>query len=137
MDLIVYINEEGRKLGIHPLDDSEKHTEVMKTDALKQALDKYQFDAAFGGARRDEEKSRAKERVYSFRDRNHTLGSEEPAAGVVEPVQREGQQGREHSRLSAVQLDRTGRLAVHPPGEDPDRARSTSPRSDRSSCATA
>ncbi len=72
LDLIVHSNEEGRKLGIHPLDDSEKHTEIMKTDALKQALDKYQFDAAFGGARRDEEKSRAKERVYSFRDRNHS-----------------------------------------------------------------
>ena len=71
LDLLVYINEEGKKLGIHPLDDSEKHTEVMKTDALKQALDHYQFDAAFGGARRDEEKSRAKERVFSFRDRNH------------------------------------------------------------------
>ncbi len=72
LKLLVHINQEGRKLGIHPLDDSEKHTEIMKTDALKQALDKYQFDAAFGGARRDEEKSRAKERVYSFRDRNHT-----------------------------------------------------------------
>ncbi len=72
LDLIVYTNEEGLRLGIHPLDDSEKHTEIMKTDALKQALNKYQFDAAFGGARRDEEKSRAKERVYSFRDRNHT-----------------------------------------------------------------
>ncbi len=72
LDLIVHINEEGRQLGIHPLDDSEKHTEIMKTDSLKQALGKYQFDAAFGGARRDEEKSRAKERVYSFRDRNHT-----------------------------------------------------------------
>lgn len=72
LDLKVYINEEGRSLGIHPLDDSEKHTEVMKTDALKQALDHYQFDAAFGGARRDEEKSRAKERVFSFRDRHHT-----------------------------------------------------------------
>ena len=72
LKLLVHINEEGRKLGIHPLDDSEKHTEIMKTDSLKQALDKYQFDAAFGGARRDEEKSRAKERVYSFRDRNHT-----------------------------------------------------------------
>ena len=71
LELLVYINDEGRKLGLHPLQDSEKHTEVMKTDALKQALDKYQFDAAFGGARRDEEKSRAKERVYSFRDRNH------------------------------------------------------------------
>ncbi len=71
LELLVYINDAGRRLGLHPLQDSEKHTEVMKTDALKQALDKYQFDAAFGGARRDEEKSRAKERVYSFRDRNH------------------------------------------------------------------
>lgn len=72
LDLIVYINEEGRKLDINPLVDSEKHTEIMKTNALKQALDKYQFDAAFGGARRDEERSRAKERVYSFRDSTHT-----------------------------------------------------------------
>jgi len=72
LELLVYINEEGRRFGIHPLDDSEKHTELMKTDALKQALNKYQFDAAFGGARRDEEKSRAKERVFSFRDRHHT-----------------------------------------------------------------
>ena len=71
LDVIVHINEEGKKYGIHPLDDSEKHTEVMKTDSLKQALDKYGFDAAFGGARRDEEKSRAKERVFSFRDKNH------------------------------------------------------------------
>lgn len=72
LELLVHINEEGRKLGIHPLDDSEKHTEIMKTDSLKQALTKHQFDAAFGGARRDEEKSRAKERVYSFRDRHHS-----------------------------------------------------------------
>ena len=71
LDLLVYINEEGRKYAIHPLDDSEKHTDLMKTDALKQALDHYGFDAAFGGARRDEEKSRAKERVFSFRDRHH------------------------------------------------------------------
>ena len=70
-ELIVYINEEGRKLGISPFEDSSKHTTVMKTDALKQALNKYKFDAAFGGARRDEEKSRAKERVYSFRDKFH------------------------------------------------------------------
>lgn len=71
LDVIVYTNQEGAKYNIHPLDDSEKHTEIMKTDALKQALDKYQFDAAFGGARRDEEKSRAKERVFSFRDKTH------------------------------------------------------------------
>ncbi len=71
-DLLIHINEEGVAQGIGPFTHgSKKHTDVMKTDALKQALNKYQFDAAFGGARRDEEKSRAKERVYSFRDKNH------------------------------------------------------------------
>lgn len=71
-DLIVHINEEGVEQGIGPFSHgSEKHTDVMKTEGLKQALNQYQFDAAFGGARRDEEKSRAKERVYSFRDKNH------------------------------------------------------------------
>ncbi len=72
LDLIVHINQDGVEQGIGPFTHgSKKHTEVMKTDGLKQGLDKYQFDAAFGGARRDEEKSRAKERVYSFRDKNH------------------------------------------------------------------
>jgi len=71
LEVLVYTNEEGKKHNIHPLDDSDKHTEIMKTDALKQALNKYRFNAAFGGARRDEEKSRAKERVYSFRDKFH------------------------------------------------------------------
>ena len=72
LELIVYINQTGVDAGIGPFTHgSKKHTDVMKTDALKQALEKYRFDAAFGGARRDEEKSRAKERVYSFRDRNH------------------------------------------------------------------
>ncbi|MCE2487547.1 MAG: sulfate adenylyltransferase subunit CysD [Desulfurellaceae bacterium] len=72
LELIVYINEEGRRAGINPFTHgSKKHTDIMKTEALKQALDHYRFDAAFGGARRDEEKSRAKERVYSFRDRRH------------------------------------------------------------------
>ena len=72
LDLIVYINRDGVTAGIGPITHgSKKHTDVMKTQALKQALDQYGFDAAFGGARRDEEKSRAKERVYSFRDRNH------------------------------------------------------------------
>ncbi len=71
-DLLVHINQDGLDMGIGPFTHgSAKHTDVMKTQALKQALDKYGFDAAFGGARRDEEKSRAKERVYSFRDRNH------------------------------------------------------------------
>ncbi len=71
-DLIVHTNEEGVKMGVGPFTHgSAKHTDIMKTQALKQALDKYKFDAAFGGARRDEEKSRAKERVYSFRDKHH------------------------------------------------------------------
>ncbi len=72
LELIIHVNQDGVDQGIGPFTHgSKKHTDVMKTDGLKQALDKYQFDAAFGGARRDEEKSRAKERVYSFRDKNH------------------------------------------------------------------
>ncbi len=71
-DLIVHINQEGVAMGVGPFTHgSAKHTDIMKTQSLKQALNKYNFDAAFGGARRDEEKSRAKERVYSFRDKNH------------------------------------------------------------------
>jgi sulfate adenylyltransferase subunit 2 len=71
-DLLVHKNQEGLDMDINPfVHGSAKHTDVMKTQGLKQALDKYGFDAAFGGARRDEEKSRAKERIYSFRDKNH------------------------------------------------------------------
>jgi len=72
LDLLVHVNEEGVKRGINPFDSgSSLHTQVMKTEALKQALDKWGFDAAFGGARRDEEKSRAKERIFSFRTSAH------------------------------------------------------------------
>jgi sulfate adenylyltransferase subunit 2 len=72
LDLIVHINQEGVAADINPFTaGSARHTEVMKTDGLKQALDKYGFDAAFGGARRDEEKSRAKERIFSFRNAQH------------------------------------------------------------------
>jgi len=72
MDLLVYTNPEGLKKNISPFEHgSSVHTHIMKTEALKQALNKYGFDAAFGGARRDEEKSRAKERVFSFRNSNH------------------------------------------------------------------
>ncbi len=72
LKLLVHTNEEGREAYINPFDHGSSHyTNVMKTDALKQALDKYGFDAAFGGARRDEERSRAKERVFSFRDERH------------------------------------------------------------------
>ena len=72
LELIVNINQEGVRAGVNPFDyGSKKYTDIMKTQSLKMALSHYQFDAAFGGARRDEEKSRAKERVYSFRDKNH------------------------------------------------------------------
>jgi sulfate adenylyltransferase subunit 2 len=72
LDLITYTNPQGLKDNINPFDQgSEKYTDIMKTQALKQALSKYEFDAAFGGARRDEEKSRAKERIFSFRDKFH------------------------------------------------------------------
>jgi len=72
MELIVHINPKGEELNISPFEHgSSMHTDVMKTEGLRQALDKYKYDAVFGGARRDEENSRAKERVYSFRDKNH------------------------------------------------------------------
>jgi sulfate adenylyltransferase subunit 2 len=72
LQLLVYVNQEGLARGIGPFTHgSQVHTDVMKTQALRQALDKYAFDAAFGGARRDEEKSRAKERVFSFRSTHH------------------------------------------------------------------
>jgi sulfate adenylyltransferase subunit 2 len=72
LELIVYTNPEGLAAGINPFTHgSAVHTDVMKTQALRQALDKYRFDAAFGGARRDEEKSRAKERIFSFRSAQH------------------------------------------------------------------
>lgn len=72
LDVMVHINQEGVEAGVGPFSHgSKKHTDIMKTQSLLQALNKHRFDAAFGGARRDEEKSRAKERIYSFRDKNH------------------------------------------------------------------
>ena len=71
IELLVHKNPEAEELGINPFDHGPLHTDLWKTEGLKQALDKHGFDAAFGGARRDEEKSRAKERIFSFRDRNH------------------------------------------------------------------
>lgn len=71
IELLEYINEDGIKQGINPFDHGSAYTDIMKTQALKNALDKYGFTAAFGGGRRDEEKSRAKERIFSFRNRQH------------------------------------------------------------------
>ena len=71
IEMIVYTNEDGVKQGINPFDHGSAYTDIMKTQALKDALDKYEFTAAFGGGRRDEEKSRAKERIFSFRNEKH------------------------------------------------------------------
>ena len=79
MDLIVHVNESGLAAGVSPIaSGSAVHTQVMKTEALRQALDKWRFDAAFGGARRDEEKSRAKERIFSHRSANYGCLSSQP-----------------------------------------------------------
>ena len=71
LDLLVHTNPDGVAKNINPFDHASNYTDIMKTAALRQALDTHGFDAAFGGARRDEEKSRAKERIFSFRDKNH------------------------------------------------------------------
>lgn len=72
LDLLVYTNQSGIEQGINPFDHGSSYTDIMKTEALKQALNKYGFQSIFGGARRDEEKSRAKERIFSFRNSSHT-----------------------------------------------------------------
>jgi sulfate adenylyltransferase subunit 2 len=90
MKLIVHQNPEGLAMNINPfVHGSSKHTDIMKTQGLKQALDKHGFDAAFGGARRDEEKSRAKERVYSFRDEHHRWDPKKPTSRALEYLQRQ------------------------------------------------
>lgn len=118
LDLIVHINEEGLAQGVNPFSHgSQIHTDVMKTQALKQALEKYRFDAAFGGARRDEEKSRAKERIFSFRSAQHNWDPKTSAARTLAPVQRPKAQGRKLPGLPHVELDGTRRVAVHLTGE--------------------
>ena len=114
MELLVHHNPEAERLGINPFTHgSSLHTDMWKTQGLKQALDKYGFDVAFGGARRDEEKSRAKERMFSFRTRAAPLGPEEPAARTLAPLQRAQEPRREHPRVPALELDRARHLAIH------------------------
>ena len=137
VELIVYVNEEGLAQGIGPFTHgSAVHTDVMKTEALKQALDRYGFDAAIGGARRDEERSRAKERIFSFRSRQHRWDPKNQRPGALAAVQRPQAPGRVDARLPALQLDGARRLALRPPRGDPDRAALLRARSGRSSSAT-
>ena len=121
-DLIVHTNVEAAKAGVSPFTHGSRYTDVMKTEALKAALSKHKFDAAFGGARRDEEKSRAKERVFSFRDNQHRWDPKNQRPGTVEHLQRAHPPGREHPRVPALELDRARRVALHTPREDPGRA---------------
>jgi len=113
LDLMVHINQDGLKRGIGPISHgSELHTDVMKTQGLRQALDLHGFDAAIGGARRDEDKSRAKERIFSFRNAHHRW-IRTSAAGAVAVFNAHKRKG-EASGVSAVELDRARCVALHP-----------------------
>ena len=112
MELLVYINQEGVDAGVNPFTHGTNyHTDVMKTQALKQALDQYGFDVVFGGARRDEEKSRAKERIFSFRSEGHRW---DPKAQRPELWNLYNTRTRpeETIRVPNLQLDGVGHLAV-------------------------
>ncbi len=123
LDLRVHTNQQGLAAGINPFDHGSQHyTQVMKTEALKQALDAGRFDAAFGGARRDEEKSRAKERIFSFRSASHAWDPKNQRPELWSLYNTRVKPGEFDPRLPAVQLDRTRRLAVHPHREDRHRA---------------
>ena len=138
LDLLVTSTRRACEMGISPFDHgSALHTDVMKTQALKQALDKYGFDAAFGGARRDEEKSRAKERVFSIRSAQHRWDPKQQRPELWRLYNARTTQGREHPRVSAVELDRARHLAVHLPREHSDRAAVLRAPNGRSSRATA
>ena len=120
--LITYTNPRGVAEGIGPITHgSAYHTDVMKTEALKQALDLHGFDVAFGGARRDEENPAPRSAFFLSRA-GPSLGAESPAPGTVESLQYPNQLRRNDSGISALQLDRSRRLAVHSPGEHSDRA---------------
>ena len=120
LELIVHINQDGLARGIGPFTHGSRlHTDVMKTQALRQALDQHGFDAAFGGARRDEEKSRAKERIFSLRAPQHRWDPKRQRPEPWRLYNTRQAPGRERARVSALQLDRARRLALH-------RARGTS-----------
>ena len=123
LDLIVQINPEGRAQNINPFDHgSKKHTDIMKTAGAEASAEPLPVRRGVRRcpSRRGEEPGQGA-RLQLPRP-PAPVGPEEPAAGALEPVQLQGEQGREHPRLPAEQLDRTGRLAIHPPGEHPHRA---------------
>ena len=122
-DLLVHSNQEGIEQGISPfVHGSNTHTHIMKTVALRQALDKYGFDAAFGGARRDEEKSRAKERIFSFRNAQHSWDPKNQRPEMWKIYNTRVAKGEFDTCLSDIQLDRTRCLAIHHAGGHSDRS---------------
>ena len=127
----------SRRASIRSRTARRVHTDVWKTEGLKQALDKYGFDAAFGGARRDEEKSRAKERVFSFRSAQHRWDPKNQRPELWRLYNAQQAARRDDPRVPAVELDRARRLAVHLPRGHPDRAALLRRASGRSSSATA
>ena len=137
IELIVYKNPEAEAQGINPFDHGPLHTDMWKTEGLKQALDKYGFDAAFGGARRDEEKSRAKERDLQLPRQEPPLGPEAPAARTVVALQCPQEQGREHARLPAVATGPSSTSGNTSCARRSRSSRSISRRSGRRSSATA
>ena len=124
MELVVHQNPECIERGINPFDHgSALHTDMWKTEGLKQAIDQNKFDLCFGGARRDEEKSRAKERVFSIRSAQHQWDPkrQRPELWSVYNARRR-RRARACACLPHLELDRARRVAVHPPRGDRDRA---------------
>ena len=123
LDLVVHTNEEGRARGIDPIaSGSALHTAVMKTEALKQGLDRHGFDAALGGARRDEEKSRAKERIFSLRNADHVWNPKNQRPELWRLYNTRLREREIDARLSSFRLDRARHLGIH-------RGGASSPRS--------
>ena len=123
VELIVHTNQDGLRRGISPVaSGSALHTQVMKTEALRQALDKYGFDAAFGGARRDEEKSRAKERIFSHRSETHAWDPRNQRPELWRLFNTRIKPGEIDAGVSAVELDRARYLGLHGGGIDSGRA---------------
>ena len=113
MELLVHQNPDAQAQGINPFDHGALHTDMWKTEGLKQALEKYQFDAAFGGARRDEEKSRAKERIFSFRSENHQWDPKTNAPNYGLYIMRAKSPAKACASFPC-RMDRTGYLAIYP-----------------------
>ena len=114
MQLIVYQNPDAKARNINPFEHgSQLHTDLWKTEGLKQALDLHSFDAAFGGARRDEEASRAKERVFYFRSANHRWDPKNQRPELWNLYNAKKGEGREYPSFPTLELDRTRYLALH------------------------